>query len=401
MGRSWERQTAIINGKTPTEKNLPDEDKRIFIINYDILMGKAVYKKIDGKKKKVGHEFGWKDYFIDCGIGLVVMDEVHKIANKKAGRSKATIELAKNAKAVIALSGTPINNRPKEFFNILNLLDPARFSSEWHYKQTFCGAKHNGFGWDFNGSSNTKKLYKLVKNIMIRHLKKDVLTELPDKQRSIIPVQLSNRAEYRRASIDIIEWIEDKQGAEAAEKAMDAKALVEFEKLKQLAVDGKKKAVIDWINNFLESDEKLIIFAIHKKVVDWLYDEYKNIAVKLTGSTTNQNRQNAVDNFQNNPEIKLFVGNIEAAGVGITLTAASNVAIIELPWRPGDLDQAEDRAHRIGQKNTVNIWYLLAENTIENEIAELLDEKREVLDAVLDGHQAEKTSLLTELIKKN
>ncbi|MDD2402330.1 MAG: C-terminal helicase domain-containing protein, partial [Clostridia bacterium] len=131
---------------------------------------------------------------------------------------------------------------------------------------------------------------------------------------------------------------------------------------------------------------------------DKLMEEFKGVAVKIDGSTPMNNRQANVDSFQNDPKVRLFIGNIKAAGVGITLTAASNVAFLELPWTPGELDQAEDRCHRIGQKNAVNIWYLLAEHSIEEDLAKTIDGKRKVLDAVLDGKENTQEGMLSFLI---
>jgi len=142
-----------------------------------------------------------------------------------------------------------------------------------------------------------------------------------------------------------------------------------------------------------------VVFATHKKIIDALMKEFKGISVKIDGSVSSADREYAVQAFQNDKSIRLFVGNIQAAGVGITLTAASAVAFIELPWTPGDLVQAEDRCHRIGQNNNVNIYYLLANGTIEEKIAALLDEKKKVLSQVLDGKEVEESSLLSELIK--
>ena len=145
-------------------------------------------------------------------------------------------------------------------------------------------------------------------------------------------------------------------------------------------------------------DEKLVVFATHKFVIEALMNEFAGIAVKVDGSVTGLNRQKAVDEFQTNKDVRLFIGNIKAAGVGITLTASSNVAFLELPWEPGSVTQAEDRIHRIGQKNSVTIHYLLANDTIEEKIARLIDSKRKILDAVLDGKKTEGTSLLSELM---
>ena len=155
---------------------------------------------------------------------------------------------------------------------------------------------------------------------------------------------------------------------------------------------------MEWIRDVLDSGEKLIVMAVHKFVIDLLMEEFAGRAVKVDGSVSGGKRQLAVDKFQNEPETRLFVGNIKAAGVGITLTASSRLAFLEFPWTPGELSQASDRPHRIGQKDTVNIYYLLAEKTIEEDIARMLDEKKTVMDAVLDGKAPEKGSLLMDLI---
>jgi len=169
--------------------------------------------------------------------------------------------------------------------------------------------------------------------------------------------------------------------------------------LKQLSVQGKLAESIDWISDFLENGEKLVVFAVHKFVIEALMQKFGKIAVKIDGSVSLSERNKAVEAFQGNDKIRLFVGNIKAAGVGLTLTASSNVVFLELPWTPGDLSQAEDRCHRIGQKDSVNIYFLLAPDTIEERLAHILDSKRKVLDAVLDGEITAQESLLTELIK--
>mgnify|MGYP001353069596 FL=1 len=182
-------------------------------------------------------------------------------------------------------------------------------------------------------------------------------------------------------------------------KISSAEAIAKVEVLKQVAVKGKLNQVKEWIRDFLATDGKLVVFAIHRFVIDELMKEFKDIAVKVDGSVTGANRDKAVQAFQNDDNIRLFIGNINAAGVGLTLTAASSVAFIELPWSPALLDQAEDRCHRIGQKDTVNIYYLLGVDTIEERIVKMLDSKRKILDTVLDGKTTSPESLLSELIK--
>jgi SWI/SNF-related matrix-associated actin-dependent regulator of chromatin subfamily A-like protein 1 len=135
-------------------------------------------------------------------------------------------------------------------------------------------------------------------------------------------------------------------------------------------------------------------------VIDEIMDEFNGKAVRLTGKENQEQRQEAVDRFQNGDSVRLFVGNVKAAGVGITLTAATQVAFLELGWSPGEMSQCEDRAHRIGQEEVVNITYLVAEGTIEEDICQLIDEKRQILDSILDGQTTPKTELLKELISR-
>lgn len=352
----------------------------IVVINYDV----------------ISH---WVEYFKSMKPQVLILDEIHKIKNNAAKRTKAIKSLAKGIPNIIGLSGTPIINRPIEAYNAISLIDPTIVPNYWSYVHRYCGAKNNGFGWDFNGATNTAELHdKLINTIMLRRLKKDVLLDLPDKTYSYVPIELDNRKEYRSAEADFIAYIRATKGVNAAEKASSAATLAEIEGLKQLAVKGKLEQVIEWIKDFLEDEGKLVVFAVHKFVIDRLMLEFGNIAVKIDGSVSMKDRNDAVIAFQNDPKKMLFIGNVQAAGVGLTLTASSNVAFVELPWTPGELAQAEDRCHRIGQKDAVNIHFLLAAGTIEEKIAKLLDSKRKVLDAVIDGKETENKSLLHELM---
>ena len=354
----------------------------ITIINYDILPH-------------------WYSILKEINFKIMVIDECHYIKNNSAKRTKAVKRLGKNIPHILALSGTPIVSRPIEIFNAVNLIDSTIFPNRWEFGKRYCGLRHNGFGWDFSGATHTEELYKKLTNtIMIRRKKADVLLELPDKVRSYIPMELDNASEYKMAESNFVSFVHIQKGQEAANRASNAEALAEIEGLKQLAVKGKLKQAIDWIEDFLNVNGKLVVFAVHKFVIDALMERFGSMAVKVDGSVTGVNRQKAVDIFQTDDNTRLFIGNVKAAGIGITLTAASNVAFLELPWTPGEVTQAEDRTHRIGQKNSVAIYYLLAADTIEEKIAKLIDKKRKVLDSVLDGKATETESLLSELMKE-
>jgi len=355
-------------------------DADIIIINYDIIK----------------HHI---DAIIERGPQVMIIDECHYIKNKSAQRTKAVRHLGKYVDNIIALSGTPITNNPVDFFTTLSLLRQDLFPSFFQYAQRYTNAKHNGFGWVFTGAANSNELHeKLVNTLMVRRLKKDVLKDLPEKQRTLLPFELTNRKEYNAAEDDLIGWIAANQGEGVAARAAQAESLVRFGYLKQLAAEGKKEAALQWIQDFIDSGEKLVVFAVHHKMIDSVVERFGAQCVKIDGRDNAQVRDEAVTAFQNDPNIKLFVGNIKAAGVGITLTATSSVAFLELDWVPGNHDQAEDRVHRIGQEaDSVNAYYLLAADTIEEEIAMIIDAKRQALTAVLDGKDVEESALLTEL----
>lgn len=354
----------------------------IIIVNYDIVTP-------------------WLDYLSKLGSKVLILDEIHYLKSGTTLRTKAIKKLAKGIPHVIGLSGTPIVNRPIEAYNALTIINSAAIPNFRTFTRRFCAAKYNGFGWDFSGASNTDELHKLlIHAFMIRRKKSEVLKDLPDKIKSFVPMELSNQKEYDEAEADFISYLHKTKGLSAAERASNAQALAEIEGLKQLAVAGKMDQVIGWIEEFLETDQKLVVFAVHKNVIDMLMQHFKSVAVKIDGSVAMGDRDRAVKRFQDDSSCRLFVGNIQAAGVGLTLTAASNVAFTELPWSPSTVSQASDRAHRIGQKYSVTIHFLLAAGTIEEKIAKLLDSKQIILDAVLDGEKTSEKSLLLELMKE-
>lgn len=335
--------------------------------------------------------------------GLLVHN-CHYYKNNSSKRTKAIKRISKNIPHVIALSGTPIVNKPIEAYNAINIINPNLFPSFLNYTRRYCNAKYNGYGWDFNGASNTQELHEtLVNTIMIRRLKKDVLKDLPEKLYSFVPLEFDaeGKNEYQKAESSFIDYVRENYGFDRALKAINAEVLVQYGELKKLAVKGALNQSIEWIRNFLEIDGKLVVFAIHRFVIDEIVKNFEGKVVKIDGSVALAERQKVIERFQNDNSCRLFVGNIRAAGVGITLTAASNVAFLELPWTPGELRQAIDRVHRIGQKNCVNIHYLFAINTIMDKVARLIDQKQRIIDSVLDGKNPEEQDsiMLYDILK--
>lgn len=392
-------QIYVIQGRPKTDS--PDEWKKhlaarsfvdegpVIIINYDVM---ADWIKV--KRNKDGKVTGIETQQLP-DAEVLIMDEVQYIKNEKAQRTETCKVYSNKTPHVIGISGTPIVNAPVEFFPALSMIEPGVFPSFWSYAQKYCGPTHNGYGWDFKGASNTDELHELLTStVMLRRLKKDVLSELPPKRRSVQILPLDNREEYQQSEEEF-----NKAAASRWNIMKPAHALQRISHLKQLAARGKMAAAIEWIENYLESGKKLVVFGVHHATIDTLMEAFKGIAVKVDGRDSNEDRQRAVDMFQADDRIRLFVGNIQAAGVGLTLTAASDTAFVELGWTPAEHDQAEDRVHRIGQEaDSIMAYYLLAENTIEEDIATILDTKREVLDAALNGEKTAEVNMLHFLL---
>lgn len=385
-----------LNWKRELEECL--EDPKIHIIN-----GKKIYSLPEAEFYIINYDilYYWRIGIKNLIPRTIVTDECQNYKNNSARRTKAVKYISKSVPHFIALSGTPIMNAPVEIYNAVNLVRPNLFSDYWYFLKRYCDAKHNGFGWSFNGSSNTKELHHILttSGTMLRRKKSQVFKDLPEKIKTFVPFDISNRSTYEAAEQDFINYITTVYGYDAALSAENAETFVKLEHLKQIAVEGKLNEVIIWIKEFLDSDQKLVVFADHKFVISALMEKFGNIAVKIDGSCSDIQRQGAVDTFQNDPYCRLFIGNIKSAGTAITLTKSANVAFIELPWTPGALNQCIDRIHRIGQKEKhVGIYYLLAINTVEYKLASILDEKIKVSNAVLDGEDTNKNELITSLI---
>jgi SNF2 family DNA or RNA helicase len=372
----------------------PKAKKDIYICNWDILGNKTKKDKGDKYPKDIPYT-GWVDYLLDMEPDLVIGDEIHFAKNYKTIRARSFKRLGQRVKHLVCLSGTPIENRPVEFFPTLNLLNAGVFNNWYKYTQNYCGAQVSRFGRDVSGASNIDELHSLVSTVMIRRLKKDVLPQLPQKVRSVIPLELSNEKTYRRAYNDFINYLMETKGVKAADKAAKAEHLVKIENLKQLSYQGKKKAVIEWIKEYLETENKLVVFGVHKAVIQDLQGVFNDCSVVIDGNTPVNQRQDIADRFNNDPKINLFIGNIKAASEGLTLTASKATAFVEYWWSPGKQDQAEDRVHRIGQEaDSVTAYYLAAKNSIDEDMLEMLDVKRKIVSGILDGGKEEEVSLV-------
>lgn len=361
----------VLNGQSA--KLLPDAD--VYIINYDILKY-------------------WLPLLKKANVQSIIADEAHMLKSKSAQRTKAFDALAKTCKSVLLLTGTAVQNRPAELWKLLNMVNRRAWPNWYNFAHRYCDPKKQQVRyrdkktgkmvrreiWDFSGASNLKELHERIKPYFIRRLKSDVLN-LGEKSRITVPLDVpdSKLKAYRAAMKSAMDKL-IRDGKE------DAAQLVMFEKAKQAAFEAKFDATVEWISNLLESGRKLVLFVIHKEAAKRLKSAFSDVSVVITGETSQKNRNLAVDRFQHDDNCRLMIGNIQAAGVGLTLTAASDVAFAEFDWTPANHQQAEDRCYRIGQDaETVQAWYLILPDTIEESIVDLLYKKSVIVSAVLDG----------------
>lgn len=366
-------------------------EHNVFIINYDILLK-------------------FIKYYSDIRWECLILDEFHYIKSSKSKRTKIVQAIAKKIQSILLLSGTPFLNRPVELFNGLQLMDPFVWRNWKTFTEKYCDGRQGDYGWEAKGSSNIPELKERISRYFLRRKKEDVLPELPQKQFVNIPMELDNenRSEYNLAMKSFVEYLQKIKGKTTQEirKSMQAETLVRLGALRQITTSGKIKTTIEMINNIIDSGEKIIVFSCYNNVIDELHEKFKENSVILTGKTKDSERKNIVDSFQKNDNIKIFFGGMKSAGVGITLTAASNVLFIDYSWVPADHEQAADRAHRIGQKNAVTIYQLYAKNSIDEFMKNLLEEKKSMFNQLMEDNNENKKSLnlvdsLIKEIRKN
>lgn len=360
----------------------PSTAEGIFLINYDIL---------------VKHE--WLD---QRNWDLIIADEAHYIKNPKAKRTRAAESIIEQGNRVLFLTGTPIMNRPIELYPMLRMLE---VEIQWmYYAKRFCNAVRTRYGWDTSGASNLDELQDLLRSkVMIRRLKKDVLTDLPDKTYQFIPLSpdhfediLRKEADYRADYEEPIRHLRERlrashrQGVKVNEYATQLRNVQNearsclFRLMHETAL-AKAPYAIEHIKELLENGP-LVVFAHHKDVIELICKEFSN-HVRVTGEDSTESRQKAVDLFQAG-KVDLFVGSIKACSTGITLTRASTVLFVEQTLVPADLDQATDRLHRIGQKNNVLVQFLVIDKSLDQELTEMIATKKEIIYAALDEGRA-------------
>jgi len=324
----------------------------------------------------------------------VIIDESHRIKDIKTQQTKFTKGICQGKEYIYALTGTPVVNKPVDLVSQLGVIDQMkRFGDYSQFLKRYCG------GFD-NGHSNLKELnWMLNSHCFFRREKKDVLKDLPDKVRQVVMCDIINRKEYNAALEDLEIYLKKYRQAsdEQIARSMKGEVMVRIGVLKNISARGKLNDVVEYISDIVESGEKIVVF-IHLKEVAQHLKKMFPAAVTITGDDNNVDRQKAVDSFQKDPECQVIICSIKAAGVGLTLTASSRVAFVELPWHAADTEQCEDRCHRIGQKESVQCTYFLGKETIDQWIYEIIDSKRGIANAITGAKDEVDTSVMDGLI---
>ena len=328
---------------------------------------------------KLGIALNPEDY------GMIVCDEAHFLKEMKTHRTKLVKRaFIKTAKKIL-LTGTAIKNRPYEFFSLLNFIDPGEWKSAHNFGVRYCAGKETNFGWAYDGASNLDELFNRIQTYFLRRRKKDVLKFLPPKTYTNIPIELSD-AEYRE-----YKKIENNVIDEASPSDDEMTHLARIQKLRQFLSAIKLRHAEGMIKSILEAGNKVVVFSSFVKPSETIGETFGNQAVVFNGSKNMDEKQKAVEDFQNNKKVSVFAGTIGAAGVGITLTAAHIVLFIDLDYVPANMEQAEDRCHRASTTaNNVQIIRLICQDTIDDDMETLLAEKSAVASQVLDGVENDK-----------
>jgi len=394
---NWYREIEkwLPDAKAQVIKNSNDtfkEDQDFYIINYDLIWRM--------EKKMLALDYK-----------TLVLDEVTYIKEGKSKRTKMAKKLGKRSKKVLGLSGTPILNRPIEFFNFLNMTNAKLFANLVSFGTRYCGGKQisipSRWGrrmvWNFSGATNLTELGNLLKPFTIRRLKSQVLTELPDKRREFLYLDLPKKFKtaYLANEKKLI-WELSDISTGASLRSTDVLSLLG--RLRHIIGQAKADIAKEYIQQFVNSRDKLLVFGHHHDVLDSLetYLQKERISyVRADGTTSAENRDKAITKFQTDDNCLVFLATT-AMGMGVTLTAASNSLFVERQWSPSMEEQMEDRVHRIGQKRGVIIWYMQIEDTIDERMSKVVEKKRGIITEILDGEKGqaiESSSLIDDVLQ--
>lgn len=367
------------------------QPKMFTIVNYDIL---DRFHNPDDETVE--------SYINNEQFDLLICDEAQMLKNKDAKRSKIVKQISNNIQKVWLLTGTPINNRPMDFYNLLSICKVPIVDNFQHFAYRYCDAKkfkkklksgQTKTIWLTDGASNLEELNRKVKPYMLRRLKNDHL-DLPPKIVSPFYLELENRKEYDECFNTYLEWLKLE-----GKKLGSGRQMVEMLVLRRFISHIKIPYTLEMINNFLEQsdDRKIIIFTVFTETLDELKRQLGPVAVCHNGKLSSAEKQKSIDRFQTDPNVRVFIGNIISAGSAITLTASDTTIFHDLDFVPSNHAQAEDRNYRISQTNTVNIYYPIFQDTIEEKIYEILQKKKEIISKVV-GDEFDTTDIMTDFM---
>ena len=383
---NWQREIANYSDRSVyiAEGKKFSDDHDFVIVNYDILKNFHDIKEKD------------KSEIMKINFDLVIMDEAHMISNPQAQRTKIANDIASKSNRVWLLSGTPMTSRPMNYYNLLNLVDSPVAMNWMAYAKRYCNGFQFSVGkrkvWNVTGASNLDELRERTSTHILRRLKEEVL-DLPEK--IITPVYLRLKSkDYEELMGEYFDWY-DQNPEESSSLTIQFGKLM---KVRKVIAQEKINNTIELAENIIEQGKKVIIFTNFTDTLNQIYNHFGKSAVYLDGSCSKFHRQNAVDEFQTNDKIKVFVGNLKAAGVGITLTSAEAVIMNDLSFVPAEHSQAEDRSHRIGQKNSTSVYYPLFENTIEGAIYDILNRKKKIISTVMGDSMMDDASTIEEML---
>ena len=383
---NWQREIENYSDRTVyiAEGKKFSTESDFVIVNYDILKN---FHDMKDKSKSLLNQSEFE---------LVILDEAHMISNPQAQRTKIINHYVKNIKRAWLLTGTPMTSRPMNYYNLLNIIESPVAQNWMAYAIRYCQGYQFTAGnrkvWNVTGASNLEELRDRTSKQILRRLKEDVL-DLPDKIISPVYLRLKSK-EYEELMGDYYDWFDNKKDESSSLTVQFSKLM----KVRKVIANEKTKQTIEFAENIIEQGKKVIIFTNFTDTLQTIYQHFGKQAVYLDGSCSKPHRQHAVDEFQDNEKIKVFVGNLKAAGVGLTLTAAEVVIMNDLSFVPAEHAQAEDRAYRYGQKSNVLVYYPLYENTIEGAIYDILNRKKEIIRTVMGDDQPENTGDVVEEI---
>jgi SWI/SNF-related matrix-associated actin-dependent regulator of chromatin subfamily A-like protein 1 len=409
LKENWRREFEIVAGLPAlilTDKHVESWHNyyevghyKIFITNYESLKKffvNAVKNIIDEKTgKKQALRLNQINFKKEIQLfKSVLCDELHRCKDSKTQQAKYVMGITTGKEYVIGLTGTPVVNKPKDLISQLRIIGQLdNFGGYQGFLNRYCGPTGGG-------AENLNELqYKLATNCFYRREKKHVLKDLPDKIRQVVLCDITTRTEYEAALADLAKYLKEyrEKSDKEIEKSLRGEIMVRIGVCKNISARGKMNEVCEYVDQIVEAGEKIVVFIHQKEIAMKLLERYPK-AVTVRGDDNQDTRNISVDRFQNDPKAQIIICSIKAAGVGITLTAASRLLFVEFPWHAADCDQCEDRIHRIGQTKGSIMSYFMGKNTIDEHIYSIIESKRAVANQVVGGEDSVQRELIDRLI---